>query len=67
MRFESPPCKPQWGGIFTRFEDPDGNSFGLAGFDESSGAAGESGVLVIVIRLPLFAERGIADEAASIA
>ena len=34
VRFESPPCKPQWGGIFTRFEDPDGNSFGLAGFDE---------------------------------
>jgi serine phosphatase RsbU (regulator of sigma subunit)/catechol 2,3-dioxygenase-like lactoylglutathione lyase family enzyme len=34
VRFESPPCKPQWGGVFTRFEDPDGNSFGLAGFDE---------------------------------
>ena len=34
VRFESPPSKPQWGGIFTRFEDPDGNSFGLAGFDE---------------------------------
>jgi serine phosphatase RsbU (regulator of sigma subunit)/catechol 2,3-dioxygenase-like lactoylglutathione lyase family enzyme len=34
VRFESPPNKPQWGGIFTRFEDPDGNSFGLAGFDE---------------------------------
>src|ERR1700720_581342 len=34
VRFESPPKKPQWGGIFTRFEDPDGNSFGLAGFDE---------------------------------
>ena len=25
---------PAWGGIFTRFEDVDGNSFGLAGFDE---------------------------------
>jgi len=23
-----------WGGTFTRFEDPDGNSFGLEGFDE---------------------------------
>lgn len=34
VRFEAPPRKPQWGGIFTRFEDPDGNSFGLAGFDE---------------------------------
>jgi hypothetical protein len=34
VRFESPPNKPQWGGIFTRFEDPDGNSFGLVGFDE---------------------------------
>ena len=34
VRFASPPQKPQWGGIFTRFEDPDGNSFGLAGFDE---------------------------------
>lgn len=34
VRFESPPNKPPWGGIFARFEDPDGNSFGLAGFDE---------------------------------
>jgi len=34
VRFQSPPRKPQWGGIFTRFEDVDGNSFGLAGFDE---------------------------------
>jgi serine phosphatase RsbU (regulator of sigma subunit)/predicted enzyme related to lactoylglutathione lyase len=34
VHFESPPRKPPWGGIFTRFEDPDGNSFGLAGFDE---------------------------------
>ncbi|HEY1341779.1 MAG TPA: SpoIIE family protein phosphatase [Bryobacteraceae bacterium] len=25
---------PVWGGIFTRFMDLDGNSFGLAGFDE---------------------------------
>jgi serine phosphatase RsbU (regulator of sigma subunit)/predicted enzyme related to lactoylglutathione lyase len=34
VHFESPPRKPPWGGIFARFEDPDGNSFGLAGFDE---------------------------------
>jgi serine phosphatase RsbU (regulator of sigma subunit)/predicted enzyme related to lactoylglutathione lyase len=34
VRFASPPQKPPWGGIFTRFEDPDGNSFGLASFDE---------------------------------
>jgi serine phosphatase RsbU (regulator of sigma subunit)/catechol 2,3-dioxygenase-like lactoylglutathione lyase family enzyme len=34
VRFESAPQKPQWGGIFTKFEDPDGNTFGLAGFDE---------------------------------
>jgi serine phosphatase RsbU (regulator of sigma subunit)/catechol 2,3-dioxygenase-like lactoylglutathione lyase family enzyme len=34
VHFGSPPNKPQWGGIFARFEDPDGNSFGLAGFDE---------------------------------
>ena len=34
VHFESPPNNPQWGGIFARFQDPDGNSFGLAGFDE---------------------------------
>jgi serine phosphatase RsbU (regulator of sigma subunit) len=34
VRFESPPNKPEWGRVFTRFEYPDGNSFGLAGFDE---------------------------------
>jgi phosphoserine phosphatase RsbU/P len=34
VRFQSPPQKPPWGGIFTRFADVDGNSFGLAGFDE---------------------------------
>jgi catechol 2,3-dioxygenase-like lactoylglutathione lyase family enzyme len=26
--------KPIWGGVFTRFKDPDGNSFLLASFDE---------------------------------
>ncbi|MBV8549856.1 MAG: SpoIIE family protein phosphatase [Acidobacteriaceae bacterium] len=34
VRFRFPPQAPAWGGIHTRFEDPDGNSFGLAGFDE---------------------------------
>ena len=32
--FASPPITPPWGGTFTTFEDPDGNSFGLAGRDE---------------------------------
>jgi len=27
---------PVWGGVFTRFQDPDGNSFALVGFDEVS-------------------------------
>src|SRR5262249_13374610 len=34
VHFGHPPETPPWGGIHTRFEDPDGNSFGLAGFDE---------------------------------
>ena len=34
VHFQFPPKQPEWGGIFTRFEDVDGNSFGLAGFDE---------------------------------
>ncbi len=34
VRFLFPPKVPEWGGFFTRFEDPDGNSFGVAGFDE---------------------------------
>jgi phosphoserine phosphatase RsbU/P len=34
VRFQFPPEVPVWGGIHTRFEDPDGNSFGLVGFDE---------------------------------
>ena len=34
VHFQHPPQAPAWGGIHTRFEDPDGNSFGLAGFDE---------------------------------
>ena len=34
VEFEFPPQTPVWGGIHTRFKDPDGNCFGLAGFDE---------------------------------
>jgi len=34
VRFESPPSTATWGGTYTRFEDPDGNAFGLEGFDE---------------------------------
>lgn len=34
VQFSFPPQAPAWGGVHTRFEDPDGNSFGLAGFDE---------------------------------
>jgi catechol 2,3-dioxygenase-like lactoylglutathione lyase family enzyme len=29
VRFQFPPENAAWGGVFTRFEDPDGNSFGL--------------------------------------
>ena len=34
VEFEFPPMVPSWGGIHTRFKDPDGNCFGVAGFDE---------------------------------
>jgi hypothetical protein len=34
VRFLFPPQVRAWGGIFSRFEDVAGNSFGLAGFDE---------------------------------
>lgn len=34
VRFHHPPQTPPWGGIYTRFEDPDGNVFVLVGFDE---------------------------------
>lgn len=36
VHFQFPPQQPAWGGNFTKFEDPDGNVFGLAGFDEVS-------------------------------
>lgn len=46
VRFHSPPQSPVWGGVFTRFEDIDGNSFGLAGFDElTRGIEAQRGVL----------------------
>jgi serine phosphatase RsbU (regulator of sigma subunit)/catechol 2,3-dioxygenase-like lactoylglutathione lyase family enzyme len=34
VHFLSKPENPAWGGTFARFEDPDGNLFGLEGFDE---------------------------------
>src|SRR3974390_1208235 len=34
VHFKFPPEVPAWGGIHTRFQDPDGNTFGLVGFDE---------------------------------
>ena len=37
VAFLHPPKEePGWGGVFTRFEDPDGNSFALVGFDRAS-------------------------------
>ncbi|HUO24988.1 MAG TPA: SpoIIE family protein phosphatase [Candidatus Aquilonibacter sp.] len=34
VRFHHPPQTTLWGGIFTRFDDPDGNSFTLVGRDD---------------------------------
>ena len=34
VNFPIPPQTPAWGGTFCRFEDLDGNTFALAGFDE---------------------------------
>jgi phosphoserine phosphatase RsbU/P len=36
IQFRHPPRTPDWGGTFTSFEDVDGNSFVLVGFDEVS-------------------------------
>ncbi len=36
VRFTIPPQSPSWGGMFCRFEDPDGNTFALAGFDSAT-------------------------------
>jgi serine phosphatase RsbU (regulator of sigma subunit)/predicted enzyme related to lactoylglutathione lyase len=34
VHFTSSPDNARWGGTYTQFEDPDGNAFGLEGFDE---------------------------------
>ncbi|HZT74778.1 MAG TPA: SpoIIE family protein phosphatase [Terriglobales bacterium] len=34
VKFSLPPHIAEWGAMFCRFEDPDGNPFGLAGFSE---------------------------------
>jgi serine phosphatase RsbU (regulator of sigma subunit) len=34
VKFSVPPQTPEWGGSFCRFEDLDGNPFGLAGFND---------------------------------
>ena len=36
VKFTVPLQTPNWGGTFCRFEDIDGNQFGLAGFDEAT-------------------------------
>jgi len=36
VHFHHEPHIPTWGGMFTSFEDPDGNSFGLVGFDDAT-------------------------------
>jgi serine phosphatase RsbU (regulator of sigma subunit)/predicted enzyme related to lactoylglutathione lyase len=36
VRFTIAIQRPEWGGAFCRFEDPDGNTFVLAGFDEAT-------------------------------
>ncbi|HKX30465.1 MAG TPA: SpoIIE family protein phosphatase [Blastocatellia bacterium] len=36
VHFHHPPQIPEWGGMFTSFEDPDGNRFGLVGFDDET-------------------------------
>lgn len=36
VRFTLPLQRPAFGGVFCRFEDPDGNAFVLAGFDEAT-------------------------------
>jgi serine phosphatase RsbU (regulator of sigma subunit)/uncharacterized glyoxalase superfamily protein PhnB len=38
VKFAIPPQTPTWGGVFCRFEDPDGNPFMLVGFDEMTQA-----------------------------
>jgi serine phosphatase RsbU (regulator of sigma subunit)/catechol 2,3-dioxygenase-like lactoylglutathione lyase family enzyme len=59
VRFQFPPQVPEWGGIHTRFEDPDGNCFGLAGFDQLTRRV-ESERLALLRKLE--AERRAAQE-----
>lgn len=40
-KFSISPQTPEWGGVFCRFEDVDGNSFALAGFDDVTRAIEE--------------------------
>jgi serine phosphatase RsbU (regulator of sigma subunit)/predicted enzyme related to lactoylglutathione lyase len=41
VKFSIPPQSPAWGGVFSRFEDVDGNPFVLAGFDDVTRAIEE--------------------------
>jgi len=59
VHFQHPPQTPAWGGTFTMFEDVDGNSFALLGFDEVSREV-EAQRSAIAKRLE--AERGAALE-----
>ena len=36
IRFREIPQRPSWGGVFAIFEDLDGNSFGIVGFDSAT-------------------------------
>jgi serine phosphatase RsbU (regulator of sigma subunit)/predicted enzyme related to lactoylglutathione lyase len=59
VKFTIPPQTPEWGGIFCRFEDLDGNAFALAGFDDLTRAI-EERRLALAERLE--AERRAAQE-----
>jgi len=41
VKFSISPQTPEWGGVFCRFEDVDGNSFAIAGFDDVTRAIEE--------------------------
>jgi serine phosphatase RsbU (regulator of sigma subunit)/predicted enzyme related to lactoylglutathione lyase len=36
VTFRHPPKEPPWGGVFTSFEDPDGNVLSIMGFDHAT-------------------------------
>ena len=36
VTFRHPPIQPPWGGVFTSFEDPDGNVLSIMGFDHAT-------------------------------